>query len=339
MNNQPSTSQFVPNIWQAKPGTIDPQLTGGDNHIVPIGNSVGAVDNSSVQYAGDVRFLGGECVFTNVATVFNTGGQLHYVHNPENNSFLHTFYNSTAGTLTPQGVSTASTVIAATDSTAFKPVGTEPLHFAILPHTTNFEEMETDYTMTGSVVNAGDAAAAQVAVDPIIPCEVGESRHNGWTQALVYIPAQTIAGGNGAQCIIDFTMHYHLNVKQDGSAWTQTAGVQNTTFTSVDPQAAAAMQAGLAITKIERQKDNNLAIREAGEKPPEGFLQQFADGVAKVWRPALQLAAPVIESLLAPETRLMGGISRLLTDRPRYPALMNGPIRTSRRGRMVIEEA
>lgn len=49
-------------------------------------SSVSTIDNSSTQYSGRMRFLGAEVTFQNTSTVLNTGGQLFFVHNPEERS-------------------------------------------------------------------------------------------------------------------------------------------------------------------------------------------------------------------------------------------------------------
>ncbi len=117
------------------------------------------------------------------------------------------------------------------------PVTQAPICGSILPHTTEFEELDTGIGDPGSlVVVAGGAAYAgymetQTKLDKFIPNTIGEVCHYGWNQAFVYTPASTHAAGTSANCELMITMHYHVNLQVQNASITNGWGVPTQSWT------------------------------------------------------------------------------------------------------------
>jgi hypothetical protein len=281
-----------PPVYNAQTTTYQLQDTNGIT-------SVSAVDASSTDYSGFVRFLGAEVTFMNTATVLNTGGQLYYTHNPEGRSLLGTqYYNpaSTTQTLNILGA-TIATVNAATDVTAFCPVGTSPIHFCILPHTTEFESVTTDVSLSAQGGQYGTAAAGieTSRVMDYVPDQTGEKCHRGWNYAMSYQPAQSITPGQPAQCVIDIEAHYHLDVDPCATTastviWGSPVGTSLTRSTKPDPVSQAAVSAALAAAKLLNSRSDANALRPVTAPTPPSVTTGIMNAVAGVSPQIAQIA-------------------------------------------------
>jgi hypothetical protein len=287
----PSTAHQPP-IYNAQTSTYQLQDTYGIT-------SVSTVDASSTDYSGFVRFLGAEVTFMNTATVLNTGGQLYYTHNPEGRSLLGNQFHID-GT-NPQVLNiygaTIATVNAATDVTAFCSVGTDPIHFCILPHTTEFEEVTTDVTLSFNSTAAGTGAVANEAdrLLEYVPDQTAEKCHKGWNYAMCYVPAQSISSGQPAQCVIDIEAHYHLDVDPCNTApasviWGSPVGVSLSTTTKPDPVAQAAVSAALAAAKLMNSRSDANAIRPVSAPTPSSVSTGIMNAVSGVSPTIAQIA-------------------------------------------------
>jgi hypothetical protein len=298
-------------------------------------SSVGTIDNSSTQYSGDIRFLGAEVTFQNTSTVVNAGGQLYFVHNPEARSLLWTNADTTAGTMAIRGETGTNTLLAATDITAFHNVGVEPIHWCVLPHSAEFESLTTNCSLNTANPVAANIAAAQALISPYVPDQLGERAHAGWTQLIAYFPAQSISSGSSAQCIIDITAHYHLDVapqtNSTGNIWGQPAGVQLTSSSVADPAASSAVSTAIALAQKARSQMVDTVMTAASERKPDNFGQAIVDGLMSIASPVASLVGSFFGTKVPGRSVRQlgnaihggGGYDNVFTGRPAYPV---GPV-------------
>ncbi len=320
-NNTYNSSAFLAPMYLSLDGTLGP------TQAVGASNSVGTIDNSSNQYAGDVKFVGGSLTFSNYANVETTGGLLFHFHNPQGRSLLTSQVDPTAGTVNIFGTTNGAGVIAAQDMTSISTVGTQPLKIVILPHNTEFETMTTDVTLLTANPVAADVASSQVALENYVPCSFGEVAHRGWTQAIAYLPTATYSSGAATNVVVDFTMHYHLNVApSNGTAanvlWANPAGTAVTQTTRVDPRVNAAVSSAISSLKLARSQDSSVGIQQVGAPHPPSVIQSIMSTVGDIFSPIAQIAGTFLGSRA---TGLVGGLASMLTSgmsRYQAPAAM-----------------
>lgn len=315
--------QQIQSIFQGQslstfvPGSPTGSFTSGP----PGWSTQGTIDTGSNNYSGRVRFLGAKVRFSNTQTVLNTGGQLFFVHNPQSRSLIYCNSDATAGTLNLLSSVSPSTTIAGLDTTSFHPVGMEPLKFVMLPHTHEFEQVNTDRTVNFLNPHSVDPelVVGVSNLQGVVPDQPLQEAHQGWTQALIYAPANTIASGNSAQCLIEIECHYHVNVDpmyQSGTAaaaWGTNAAAMLSNRSVSNPQGAAAVSNALGEIKYLRSQDSGAAIRPDSREP--SALAQFAKGARTVYkaaRPFVKTGARMLGAIENPVGTLLGTASKML---------------------------
>jgi hypothetical protein len=255
--------------------------------------------NSSTGLSGDVRFLGGHVHFSTFETTLNTGGQLLYIHNPQDRSLLGVNYFE--GTATPASVVcigfdsiTKSAATATRTATALTQVTPAPITTTILPHTTEFEYISasadapdaTALSFTGAQLRGGITGSWMDQVDAMIPSIPGEVRHQGFTHAFVYVPAVSKAPAASGNCEFQFEMHYHVNVntQPNNTSLTMSAATSVKTQGVSDARSAAAMQATIDGLKQARIDNPQAAFHRATDTnlPTASVLPSLLGTVAKV---------------------------------------------------------
>jgi len=302
----------------------------------------GAFDSSSIGYCGQVRFLGGHFRARSMTTNLNQGGRLYYIHNPQNASLLSK-YISQAGTVSSVSIVGAALplVVNNPNISCLHSMSNGDFCGSILPHTTEFEDVDTDLSSssaTGALtgISVLSAAVDMSNTDRYIPNEVGTTTHLGYTNALVYVPAETIGTGLSSKLVFELTMHYHINVKNSSNTTGQAIGFSTTAGTSLtqasaaNPMGAAAINSALATIKQARIDRPSLAI-----KPPtggSGFGSLLGDVIRTVWNVAPTIASMIpgpvgiAGKAITLGTELMGGFFSN-NSRPRaQQRLTNGPM-------------
>ncbi len=210
--------------------------------------------------AGDVRFVGGHFCFKTFETWNNTGGQLFFVHNPQGRSLINYSLSPGLITSTTTGINfqgaNVNTVTSSRYATAMLPVTQAPICGSILPHTTEFETLNTGIgaSLSGSSFGAGTAGANAPLIDTIeqmrvwVPDNIAEAAHYGWNQAIVYQPANAHGASTPANCEIQFTMHYHVNVQAQNPSVATTWGVAGQTYTTSNGVSDARMASAIQST-------------------------------------------------------------------------------------------
>ncbi len=299
-----------------------------------VGAGEGYMQNANTgvsAFAGQVRFISGECCVKTFETWQNTGGRLFYVSNLQDRSILGfsgaqgATTNTTSGILFT-GVNTTQ-VIATRNATQMKAVTAEPTCFAILPHNTEFKYQDTG--MTGPVASTTSTATAlsvvpyEDAVEKIqnfIPDNIGAVNNQGWTQAVIYAPANTKAASAAANCEVEFTMHYHVNAQFQNSGGGVTWQVSEPTQTRLtgvsDARSASAMQAAIDGIKQARTVSPQSAFND-GQKS-DSLLSHVPTILAKIAKAAPEIAMEVA-GFLPQGTRQrgilegVGRVGRILT--------------------------
>ncbi len=275
----------------------------------------GATGSSA--YAGQVRFISGEACVKTFETWQNTGGRLYYVSNLQDRSILGFTGNQGTTTNTVSGIIvsavTTTQVLNTRNATHMKAVTAEPTCFAILPHNTEFKYQDTGLSgvaATSSTATAMAVVPYEDAVEKIqnfIPDNVGTVNNQGWTQAIIYAPANAHAAGTAANCEIEFTMHYHVNVQFQnaggGVTW-QVSEPTQTRLTGVsDARSASAMQAAIDGIKQARATSPQAAFND-GQKS-DSLLSHVPGILAKIAKAAPEIALEVA-GLLPEGTRQRG---------------------------------
>lgn len=246
---------------------------------------------------------------------------LFFVHNPQTRALIYASADGTAGTLSVNNAIAPNITIAGLDTTSFHPVGMEPLKFVMLPHTHEFEQVNTDRTINFLNPHNADAelVASMEALRGVLPDQPLMEAHQGWTQALIYAPANTISSGNSAQCLIEIECHYHVNVDpmyQTGTAaaaWGTTAAAMFNNRSVSNPQGAAAISNALGELKYARSQDSGSAINVDRREP--STLGQFMKGARSVYkaaRPFVKTGAAILGAAENPLGSLLGTAGKLL---------------------------
>lgn len=292
------------------------------------GNGEGYMLNATTgpgAYAGQVRFICGEVCVKTFETWQNTGGRLFYVSNLQDRSILGfsgaqgSTTNTVSGLLF-NGVNTAQ-VIATRNATQMKAVTAEPTCFAILPHNTEFKYQDTG--LSGTVGSSTTATALSVVayedtvekVQNFIPDNVGTVANQGWTQAVIYAPANSHAASTAANCEVEFTMHYHVNVQFQNSSggvnWNVSQPTQTRLTGVSDARSASAMQAAIDGIKQARTESPQSAFND-GQRS-DSLMSHIPSILAKIAKAAPEIAMEVAGFLPA-GTRQRGileGIGRV----------------------------
>ncbi len=312
-----SSTMRIPSAYQLTAnGTMQPvwstgadgQNTGTPTGIISVERHIPNGSLVTTSLAGDVRFVGGEITFKSFETWQNTGGQLYYVHNPKGCSLLgHALYGGAVNVSRSYiGVTGASTsnVLSCPYVTAMVPVTQAPVCASVIPHTTEFETLNTGCGEPG--IYSGLASGPSLVVsttmeqlDKFIPDNVETVCHYGWNQAIVYQPATTKAAGVSANCEIQFTMHYHVNVVQQSS--TNTGGwsvpYQQQTLNSgiSNARAASAIQATYDAVKQARVATPTATFRTSAQ--PDSLASHLPSILGKVARAAPDIAEEIARLL------------------------------------------
>jgi hypothetical protein len=328
LNGSPSTQGatcFIPTCYAATgANSFVPIFANTTADSAPAGTANGSgvyerhIPNSapgatSTGLSGDVRFLGGHVHFSSFETVLNTGGQLLYVHNPQDRSLIGS--NFFEGTATPGSIvcvgfdSLAKTAVTnSRTACSLTQVTPAPITTVILPHTTEFEYLSasadcpdaTSSAFTGTQIRGGITGDWMEQVDRMIPTMAGEVRHTGYTHAFIYIPANPKAPGVGGNCEFQFEMHYHVNVQQQPSlnSFGMTAQTALKTQGVSDARAASAMQATIDGIKQARV-DNPQAVFHRPTDTATPIKNQVPSILGTVAKAAPDIAS-TIASMLPP---------------------------------------
>lgn len=261
--------------------------------------------SSNDTWSGQVRFMGGSAKFRSTTTMLNTGGKLYFVHNPQDLSLIQAGWNQATGAV--QFVTnTPSAVLGNPDMTAMVCVEPGVHRFALLPHTTEFEDLET--SATADVQTSAASGYSSVLLEKYVPHTFNHRSHFGWNKALVYEPAETIAAGDSAKCRLTLYLHYHVNVVPDDLSAGAPAinGLNQLNRPGVaNPVDAAAVNAALATIKQQRSVQPDQAIATPSSKEDHGPVREVVEAVAEVAKPiatavdaVVKFAGPIISRFL-----------------------------------------
>ncbi len=255
--------------------------------------------------AGQVRFICGEACVKTFETWQNTGGRLYYVSNLQDRSLLGFSGAQGSATNTVSGVVinavNTTQVLSTRNATHMKAVTAEPTCFAVLPHTTEFKYQDTGlYGTAGSSSTAIPLSTLAYEdtvqkIQQFIPDNIGCVNNQGWTQAIIYAPANAHAASTAANCEIELTMHYHVNTQyantSGGTTW-QVSEPTQTRLTGVsDARSASAMQAAIDGIKQARTVTPQAAFNDGSRS--DSLLSHVPSILAKIARAAPEIALEV----------------------------------------------
>jgi hypothetical protein len=256
--------------------------------VVPGVMQGGLPTTASTAYSGRSRFLGAEVTFQSTTTELNMGGSLFYTHAPYTQSLLKSVLSTSTTTVTTVD---AAAVLSSTDITAFRTVGSGLFKAVILPHSTEFCDVESD-TVGDLVGGTGaDLFESNQKLQAYAPTSDFERARLSWNRALVYQPAEVIPAGQSAKCVIDVVCTYYINVQpccSSGSvapAPTATAGTELIQPGLPQPLAAGIVNNALNTIRLARTTNPDIAIKAPKDPPEHGPVREVVDTLIGVARP------------------------------------------------------
>ncbi len=262
-------------------------MTGG---LTTIGGSSGTQG-----YSGQMRFLGAEFVVQSTTTEYNMGGTLQYVHGPYSQTLLWLSADTATNTITvnPDLLS----VFQSPDLCELRTMQSGMFKGVLLPHTTEFEDVDSDLRGNASgTLTALTAATNYLDIAKIIPDTRQAKAVHGWNTALIYTPAETIADGQPAKLVIDVICHYHSNVQPC------TNGVPSATAATQfkRPGLPQPVAAGIINNAYNTIRDTRtvapVALKAPSDPPEHGPVREVVDELSKVAKPVATAVDAVVSA-------------------------------------------
>jgi hypothetical protein len=229
---------------------------------------------------GEVRFMGANVTFKTFETTLNTGGEVIFVHNPQERALVGVQGNAPGTTLDAgyQFQGAVPAVIEAVRSIASSdPVTGFTKEFVILPHTTEFHQVRTGFGPT-AILGAETAQLLSLQqgefaeeVAKVFPSGVGTQNPLSYTHAIIYKPAAAKAALATANCEVTIEAHFHTNLEfEDGTnqpnLWPMSAASAVNTPGVSDARSAAAIQSTIDAIKQVRI-DDPAVVAQSIDKP------------------------------------------------------------------------